>query len=275
MLSSDLRISYGLADEKIFSRMMVEPFGDDFIYMSKLFEWGYIDKKNIVALFGENDLLPLSAFCVFPVHVKSLRRGFVDASVMSYVVTRKEFRGNGLSSFLISSFLKSSNNPVFLFPSELSLFDFYSALEFYPCSFSEYKVFESQNRYFRDKVKKIEFSSEVYDKYLLSKADNEVYKDEKLFKAAIKEKEYFGGGLFSDGDSYAFFSQENGKRIVSEPFGYDLLSVAKSLSREGRTYLTLPANPGSGRTLAMVYSANRGEYSDVFIDNFLNFNQYF
>lgn len=70
---------------------MVEPFGDDFIYMSKLFEWGYIDKKNIVALFGENELLPLSAFCVFPVHVKSLRRGFVDASVMSYVVTRKDF----------------------------------------------------------------------------------------------------------------------------------------------------------------------------------------
>lgn len=268
MRNYDARIVRGLPEKKTFSEMMLEPFDDGGEYMSALFDIGYIDEENIFGLVSDGTVL--SSFCVIPALLKRFGEN-IPAYVMSYVVTPEEYRGHGFSQKLISSFLENADIPVFVFPSEKSLFSYYSRLGFKNCAFSKRRVFENAGK--RGGVFKTDFCDEIYKIYLSSKKENEIYKSEKLFRAAVKEAEISDGGLFSDGESYAFFYREKGKNIVTEPFGKDIYAVAKALSENEKVYLTLPSEK-KDEPLAMFYSATDGDFSDVFLDNFLNLNQY-
>lgn len=181
--------------------------------------------------------------------------------VLSYVYTPEKHRGKGFSSRLIKEMLSGADCPVLVFPATVSLFSYYAKFGFSPCAFSERRFFDGTNP---EQVKATAYSDEIYALYLSSRPDDEVYKPKELFKAAIFEAEISGGGLFTDGESFAFSYLENGVRIITEPFGSDRLGVAKKLSG----CLVLPSDK-KNEPIAMCYGCN-----GLYADNFLNFNQY-
>lgn len=279
MQNFEFSVLRGKTDENVFSDMMKEPFGDDKEYMTALFSIGYIDKRNIVGLYNEKNIL-VSVFCLFDTFSYDIDGNLIPAFVMSYVVTPKAYRNLGYSSFLISSFLKNTDRSVFVFPSDKSLFSYYSKFGFIPCAFSRSFIFEKT-----DGVKKPEKvlvsdnnADEIYDIYLASKSEYEFFKSKEMFISAVKEAEISGGGLFFAEESYAFSCEEKGRIIVAEPFGKDFFAVAKALSYCGKVYLTLPSdNINNSEPLAMVYAPEKFSKKKIdyfYIDNFLNFNQY-
>lgn len=234
--------------------MMEKPFGDGEEYMSLLVKTGYIKPENIFSLTENGEILSTAVF------FEAKTRLFEKVYILSYVYTPEKYRNKGYSSRLISEMLSASEFPVVVFPATKSLFSYYGKFGFSPCSFSERHIFEKN----RKTVRKIDFSEEVYAEYLKSRKNCDVFKPKTLFAAAIKEAEYCDGGLFSDGESYAFSYIEKGVRIVTEPFGADNKAVAEALSG----VLILPSEK-KDEPLAMIYNGK-----DLFADNFLNFNQY-